>query len=176
MFVLKYQAPLPRPSRAEGTALPALLTVVLVAMLVLQFILPDEDALVDPPRRTIMPRPSSDGVSIAIADPVLFSASLFAPSRGRGKMADKVAGKGPLDGATFVGVVRGQGFARAVLQEPGGGSASVALGSRYRGWRLVSLTNATAIFSRNGIRHIASINGRTIAEDPRFAQRPSNEQ
>jgi hypothetical protein len=169
---LKYQAPLPRPSRADGTALPALLAAVLAAMVALQFVLPQEESRSAVPHRSVVRRTVTGGPSLSIADPILLRDALFAPARGRGKSA----GAGPLDGAVFVGVVRGRGFARAVLQEADGGAASVSLGGKYHGWKLVSLDDANAVFIRDGIRHSAPIARGAIASAPSFQPRLPYEQ
>ncbi len=172
MSALKFQAPLPRPSRADGTALPALLAAVLLGMAPLQFALPDEEVRSEGAGRAVVPRATATSVGLALADPVIFRDALFAPARGRGKSA----GSGPLDGAAFVGVVRGRGFARAVIQGAGGDASSVPLGGSYRGWRLVSLTDSSAVFIRDGIRHSAAITRGVIATAPSFQPRLPYEQ
>lgn len=174
MFALKYQAPLPRPSRADGTALPALLAALLAVMVVLQFALPPAEDPIFVPGRAAAPKLTAEGLSLSLADPVILRSALFAPGRARGSSA--AGGIGPLDGARFVGVVRGRGFARAVLQGADGEATSVSMGGDYRGWRLVSLGNDNAVFIRDGIRHRAAIASGAIEPASSFQPRFSNEQ
>ncbi len=153
MYALRFPAPLPRPNRADRTLLPALLAVLLLFMIALQFVFPAQTESVIAPARLVLPKQDAIGPSLALADPVILRNALFAPGRGGGKST----GTGPLDGAAFVGVVRGSGFARAVLQPGEGQAVSVPVGGVYRGWKLVSLNGSNALFSRDGIRHTATI-------------------
>jgi hypothetical protein len=174
MFALKYQAPLPQPSRADGTALPALLSALLAVMVLLQFALPPAEDPIFVPGRAATPQLTAEGLSLSLADPVILRSALFAPGRARGQTS--AAGTGPLDGARFVGVVRGRGFARAVLQTAEGEAASVSVGTSYHGWRLISLRNDNAVFIRDGIRHTAIIGRGANAPASSFQSRFSNEQ
>ena len=161
MFALKFPALLPRPNRADRSVLPALLTALLALMVGLQFFLPEEAEPQFLPGRAVVPIVGGQASPLFLADPAIVNNALFAPGRGRGK----TAAIGPLDGATFVGVVRGKGFARAVLQQPDGQAVSVPVGGSYRGWRLISLVNANATFMRDNVRHrVAVARGAIVTE------------
>jgi hypothetical protein len=172
MFVLKFQAPLSRPSRADRTLLPAVLSALLALMVALQFALPAANPLLSEAGRLVQPRLAAQVAGIAVADPVILQRALFAPGRGGGK----AAGVGPLDGAAFVGIVRGRGFARAVLQRPDGQAASIPVGGGYRGWRLVALGQERAVFIRDGVRYAAPIARGVIAVDTGVGTRQVDEQ
>lgn len=157
--------------------MPALLCGVLVLMLALQFALPADDELPAEVRRVVPARASQNGISRVVPDPVIVSNPLFSPGRGGGGGANVAAATGPLDGATFAGIIRGRGFARAVLQQNDGSPVSVAVGGSYRGWRLVSLTAASAIFSRDGERVVLGFTtGRTLPNEGGFQPRRTNEE
>lgn len=161
MSALKFPAPLPLPSRADRSIFPALLAALLVLMIVIQFALRDEPEQLLVPGRVVVPRANAVAASAFVADPVITGNPLFAPGRGRGEQA----GTGPLDGAVFVGIVRGRGFANAVLQQPDGQAVTVPVGRTYRGWRLVSLVNANATFVRDNAKYRATIaRGAIVAE------------
>ena len=164
MCALKFQAPLPLPNRADGSVLPAILAVVLAALVAAQFMIGDvaEQPLV--PGRTIVPKIGEQGVTVSVADPVIIRNALFAPARGAGISA----GTGPLDGAVFAGVIKGRGFARAVLQEASGEAVSVPVNGSFHGWRLIALNNENATFVRDGIRYVAPIGRGVIAADTDF--------
>jgi hypothetical protein len=172
MYALKFPAPLPRPNRADRTLLPALLAVLLLFMVVLQFAFPAQNESVIAPTRLVLPKLEALEPSLALADPIILRNALFAPGRGGGKST----GTGPLDGAAFVGIVRGRGFARAVLQPGEGQAVSVPVGGAYRGWKLVSLNGSDALFMRDGIRHTATIVRGAIENSPNLQPQLANEQ
>ena len=161
MCALKFQAPLPLPNRADGSVLPAILAVVLAALVVAQFMIADvaEQSLV--PGRVVVPNTGEQGVSVSVADPAIIRNALFAPARGAGISA----GTGPLDGAIFAGVVKGRGFARAVLQQANGEAVSIPVNGSFHGWKLAALNNENATFVRDGIRYIAPIGRGVISAD-----------
>lgn len=174
---MKLPALPPRPSRADQTLLPALLAAVLVLMVALQFALPVEDELPAAMRRVVPARLAQTGVNRVVPDPVILRSALFSPSRAAGGGGANVAASGPLDGAIVVGMVRGRGFARAVVQEPGGGAVSVPVGGRYRGWRLVALGASNAVFSRDGKREVMSFTtGQVLPNNNDFQPRRTNEE
>ncbi len=146
---MKFLATLPFPSRAEATLLPALLGVLLVLMAGLQFALPSQVELPQTTARTVAQRLPERIVARTLPDGVIISRALFTPARGGGA---KLAGAGPLDGATPVGAVRGRGFARAILSQADGKTVSLNIGQSYHGWRLAGLTQGSAIFTRDGKR------------------------
>lgn len=139
-----------------------MLAALLAVMIALQFLLVEEEALPVLPGRTVVPQASAQTAGITIADPVIQRAALFAPTRGEGG----TAGSGPLDGAAFVGVVTVRGSARAVLQTIDGDAVSVPVRGSFRGWRLVRLTQDSAAFVRDGVRHVAPIARGIIIDNP----------
>lgn len=155
--------------------MPALLCGVLVLMLALQFALPVDDELPTEVRRVVPARLAQNGISRVVPDPAILENALFSPGRGGG--GANVAASGPLDGAVVVGMVRGRDFARAVLQESGGGSVSVPVGGNYRGWRLVTLSSGKAIFSRDGERvALAFTSGQILPNEGGFQPVRTNEE
>jgi hypothetical protein len=146
---LKFQARFPRPSRDNGTLLPALLAGVLVLMVALQFALPAEVELPPQIGQAAPARIAAREISRVVSDPAIARRALFTPGRGG---TGSVASAGPLDGAVAVGMVRGRGFARALLQQSDGRAVSVPIGGGYRGWRLAGLNKDYAIFTRDGER------------------------
>jgi hypothetical protein len=156
--------------------MPALLCGVLVLMLALQFALPGDSELPPEVRRVVPARLAQTQVGLVVPDPVILSSALFSPSRGGGS-GSVAAAVGPLDGAVVVGMVRGRGFARAVLQESDGGAVSVPVGGRYRGWRLMALSQGNAVFSKEGERiALAFTSGANVPNQGGFQPRRTNEE
>ena len=165
----------PRPSRDNGALMPALLCGVLVLMLALQFALPRDDELPTEVRRVVPARLAQSQVGRVAADPIILRSALFSPGRGGG--GANVAAAGPLDGAAVVGMVRGRGFARAVLQQSDGSAVSVPIGGSYRGWRLIALSQGNAVFSKEGERlAMAFTTGRILPNENGFQSRRTNEE
>jgi hypothetical protein len=125
--------------------LPALLCAVLVAMAALQFALPKDSELTSSPGRVIARTLPEREISRAVADPIILRDALFSPMRA-GKSNDNVSA--PLGGAKAVGIVRGRGFARVVLQDSIGNPISLNLGNRYQGWTLTRINRDSVAFSR----------------------------
>jgi hypothetical protein len=164
MPALKFPAPLPLPNRADGSVLPAILAVVLAVLILAQFMIVDVAEQPAVAGRNIVAKTAEQRVSISVADPVILRNALFAPARGAGGSV----GAGPLDGAVFAGVVRGRGFARAVLQQASGDAVSVPVNGSYHGWKLVALNNENATFVRDGIRYVAQIGRGVISANTDF--------
>lgn len=155
--------------------MPALLAGVLVLMIALQFALPVENDVPVDVRRVVPSQLGEVAISRVVPDSNILGNALFSPGRGGG--GSNVAASGPLDGAVVVGMVRGRGFARAVLQQSDGSAVSVPVGGNYRGWRLVTLASGNAIFSRDGERvTLAFTNGRILPNDNGFQPRRTNEE
>lgn len=147
---MKYQARLPRPSRAEGTLLPAVLGASLALMAALQFALPVDDELPVSTTATVRRPVASFETARAVADPIILANALFSPER-IGKGGGVKSETGPMDGARVVGSVQTRGFAHALLQTIDGRAVTVAVGGRYRGWQLIGLNPTNAIFRRSGV-------------------------
>jgi hypothetical protein len=174
---LKLPALPPRPSRADQTLLPALLAAVLVLMVALQFAMPVDKEMPAAVRRVVPARLAQTPLSLVVPDPVILRSALFSPSRAARGGGANVAASGPLDGAIVVGMVRGRGFARAVVQERDGNAVSVPVGGRYRGWRLVALTSGNAVFSQDGKRVVMSFTtGQVLPSNEGFQPRRTNEE
>ncbi|MEK6638398.1 MAG: hypothetical protein AABY88_09980 [Pseudomonadota bacterium] len=156
--------------------MPALLCGVLVLMLALQFALPTGDELPIEVRRVAPARLAQREVDRVAADPVILRNALFSPGRGGGG-GGNVAATGPLDGAAVVGMVRGRGFARAILQQSDGSAVSISVGGNYHGWRLIGLSQGNAIFNKEGERiAMAFTGGRILPNENGFQPRRTNEE
>lgn len=155
MYALKFRAPLPLPNRADRSVLPAFLTLILLALMAFQFFIPPADEAQIIPGRAVIPVAKDLPVKLVRADPVIVDKPIFTPVRADAAAEDA----GPFDGAKFAGVVRGRGFARAVMQLADGEAKSVNVGGAFLGWRLVRLTDEEATFSREGIEYVAQIGG-----------------
>lgn len=141
--------PIPRPERAEGTVLAALLAVLLAMMLIAQFVLPhDRPALPDMPQGAV--RAESARIAAVSAEPVLARRSIFQPTRLGGSADGAGLPSGPLDGAFPAGIVRVRGAARLVLQTPDGKSVTLRPGQSWKGWRLTRIGSDDVRFRRGG--------------------------
>jgi hypothetical protein len=139
--------PIPRPERAEGTVLAALLSVLLGLMLVAQLVLPAErPALPDVPPAGL--RGKAEPIAAVSADPVLARRSIFQPVRLAGGEGAGGAPAGPLGGASPAGIVRVRGAARLILQTPDGGSVTLRPGQSWQGWRLTAIGRDEVRFAR----------------------------
>lgn len=145
MFELKPLAHIKFPTRDNGALLPALLCAVLVAMAALQFGLPQDDDLTSAPGRVIARQLPERESYRAVADPQILRDALFSPARA-GKAGDDKSD--PLGGAKAVGIVRGKGFARVVMQDGDGNPISLTIGRRYLGWTLTRINRESVTFSR----------------------------
>ena len=148
MCALKFQAPLPLPNRADRSILPAILVVVLGALVAAQFMFVEPVDQPITPGRFVVPAVGQQDVSQSSADPIILGRAIFAPGRGAGVSASTE----PLYGARFAGITKVRGFARAVLQAADGGAVSIPLGGRYRGWKLTRLNENYATFVKDGTR------------------------
>lgn len=141
---------MPRPDRAEGTVLAALLAVLLALMLAAQLLLPqNRPATPDVPPAGLRAGPVR--VAAVSPDPVLSRRSIFQPTRiGSGGSNGAGVPSGPLDGATPAGIVRVRGAARLVLQTPGGTAVTLRPGQSWQGWRLLAIGTDQVRFARGG--------------------------
>lgn len=138
--------PIPRPERAEGTVLAALLAVLLALLLVVQFALPQDRPLV-PAVPPASGRIGPAQIAAVSADPVLARRSIFQP-----KVIANPAGAqmqaSPLGGAYPAGIVRVRGAGRLVLQTPEGKSVTLRPGQSWQGWKLTSIGSDEVQFRR----------------------------
>jgi hypothetical protein len=139
---------IPRPERAEGTVLAALLALLLALMVAAQFVLP-----ADRPEPPAVPAAGLGTAPVALAaasaDPALSRRSIFRPTRLAASSAPG-APAGPLDGASPAGVVKVRGAARLILQTPDGGTVTLRPGQSWQGWRLIAIGTDSVRFSRGG--------------------------
>jgi hypothetical protein len=139
---------IPRPERAEGTVLAALLALLLVLLLAVQAILPVErPAAPDVPPAGL--RAGSAEFAVVNPDPVLARRSIFQPTRTT-RASGQGGAAGGLDGAYPAGVVQVRGSARLILQTPDGNSVTLRPGQSWQGWRLVGIGRDDARFRRGG--------------------------
>lgn len=146
MFELKPLVPIAFPSRNNGALLPALLSAALALMAGLQFAVPNDVDLTSKPGRVIARQLPERQPYRVVADPIILTDTLFSPKR-VGKTSDVVSA--PLGGAKAVGIVRGRGFRRVVMQDANGKPISISLGNLYQGWKLTHIGDEGVTFSRN---------------------------
>jgi hypothetical protein len=135
-----------RPNRTERTLLPAGLAAVLLALLLLQFSLPDAFTLPDVAMGRLSPVPVRRIDPVAAAS-VITERALFSPGRSlEGGATDSATA--PLGGANAIGYAINRGSARLFLQDGNGKLHTLAIGGVYRDWQLVRLTPESALFAR----------------------------
>ena len=153
MSALKPPLPLPRPSAADRTRLPAALTALLIAGWGVLLALPGVEPLPDggPVAPLRLPVLADAGVRL---DPVIVQRTLFSPTRrddaGVAAPGAGVAVAAPLGGARIAGVAISPGRARVFVVAPDGKTASLARGAVYQGWQLVAVGLTTVRFARAG--------------------------
>jgi hypothetical protein len=79
----------------------------------------------------------------------------------------------PLGGAVLAGTVSIKGRSYAVVQRPDGGISRLAVGARYAGWRLQSLSSTGGVFAQ-GKQRISMTFG--MAPAPAATQTEENEE
>jgi hypothetical protein len=164
------QPRIPRPERAEGTVLAALLVALLSVMLIVQFMLPQErPAVPGVPPAALRAGPAQIGA--VSADPVLARRSIFQATRLAGASAAG-APVGPLDGAIPAGIVRVRGAARLVLQTPDGKSVTLRPGQSWQGWRLLSIGRDDVRFRRGGENVTLGLGANDSFSYPEYAPIP----
>lgn len=152
MCSLKLPFPLPLPRREDGSLLPALLALLLAALLVVQFMIVTPVELPEPAlgagRNTVA---QSIVAGNAIAPKLIVENDVFSPVRSAGGSSDG-ASAGPLGGAVVAGSVSVGGRAYAMVIVPGGRISRLAPGGSINGWRLLDLTAGGARFGRGSER------------------------
>lgn len=142
------QRRIPRPDRAEGTVLAALLVLLLAAMLLVQLVLPQERPLQPNVPRAAM-RAGPMQIAAVSADPALARRSIFQPTPLANPDGAGVP-TGPLGGAVPAGIVRVRGAARLLLQTPDGTSVTLRPGQSWQGWQLTRIGSDDVSFRRGG--------------------------
>jgi hypothetical protein len=157
---------IPRPERAEGTVLAALLALLLALMLAAQFVLPTER-----PEAPAVPPVAARAAPVALAagsiDPALARRSIFQPTRLAGVGGAGVPA-GPLDGASPVGVVKVRGAARLILQTPDGKTVTLRPGQAWQGWRLIAIGTEDVRFVRGGERVTLAVGAAASSDYPGY--------
>ncbi|MDT0508403.1 hypothetical protein [Novosphingobium sp. MMS21-SN21R] len=143
---------MPLPRREDGSLLPALLALLLAALLVVQFMIVTPVELPEPAlgagRNTVAQALVAGN---AIAPKLIVENDVFSPLRSAGGSPDG-ASAGPLGGAVVAGSVSVGGRAYAMVIVPGGRISRLAPGGSINGWRLLGLTTGGARFGRGSER------------------------
>jgi hypothetical protein len=157
---------IPRPERAEGTVLAALLAALLALMLAAQFVLPTQrpEAPVVPP---VAARAAPVTMAAGSIDPAIARRSIFQPTRLAGAGGAGVPA-GPLDGASPVGVIKVRGAARLILQTPGGKTVTLRPGQSWQGWRLVAIGADDVRFVRGTERVTLAVGAAASSDYPGY--------
>ncbi len=167
---MKFPAPLPLPNRADRSILPALLALILAALIVAQIMMPPLTELDIVAGRTKVPAINQQSVAITGADPVILNRPIFTPSRGASAngSGNSDASNAPMAGAIFAGIVRVRGYSRAVMQRADGDAVSVSVGASFFGWRLISMNDDAATFMREGVKYRAPLSVGGISNNNNF--------
>ena len=145
MYALKFPPALPRPSRADGSALPAALAALLVLAFAVQLLVHAPETLPDAAPAAALRLPPVV-IAPAHVDPVLASRPLFAPAR---QMSGDAASAGsPMGGLRVVGAVSVRGRVRVFVQAADGSVRALGIGGQVDDWRLLALTPQGARFTR----------------------------
>lgn len=145
MFALKFPPALPRPSRADGSALPAALAALLVLAFAAQLLLHAPETLPDAAPVAALRLPPLVIAPLRV-DPLLASRPLFAPTR---RMAgDAASADSPMGDIRVVGAVSLRGRVRVFVQSADGSVRALGIGGQVDDWRLIALTPQGARFTR----------------------------
>lgn len=168
---LRFRPALPaRPSRADGTLLPAMLAGVLLLVLLTQFVLTDTVPLPEGGpvgAGALMPRlsdPAARGVPAAV-----LSRPIFAPSDTVADGSEGEASGDPLGGAAVVGSI-GIGRARVAMVTEAGRIRRVGIGGSIAGWRLAAITPDGVVLTRGGERLERPFAAGTLPDAPEAAE------
>lgn len=138
------------PNRDEGTLLPALLALVLALLAVFQLVTGADALPPDSYGRVIVPMVRSRDNAIAAPHPEITRAAIFTPVRATGGGDQPPASLGPLGDAIPVGITRSGGQTRVIIQRTDGRILRLALGARYRDWRLIGVASDAVRFTGPG--------------------------
>lgn len=148
-------------ARARPPAMAALAVAALVAGLAAQLALPGPDPL--EPLAAAAPRrvPPEPARFVPPLDqyPSLVRRTLFAPSRAfaRAPVAGSAAtaaapAADPFLAVRLLGTARARNFTSAVIRDASGRAATLRLGDRVAGWRLVRIGRDAVLFAQGGAR------------------------
>jgi len=138
------------PSRADGTLLPALLALLLAVLAAVQLAIGPEAPPAERYGRIVVPAVQHRAEPPVVIDPVILRAAIFTPGRGSGGDGAPPAPLGPLGDAAPVGITRTRGGTRVILQRGDGAIIRLAIGARYREWRLIGVTSDAVRFAGPG--------------------------
>lgn len=138
------------PSRADGTLLPALLALVLAVLAVVQLATGPEALPAERFGRIVVPAVHHRAEPPVEIDPVILRAAIFTPAHGTGTDGTPPASLGPLGDAAPVGITRTRGGTRVILQRGDGAIIRLAIGGRYRDWRLIGVARDAVRFAGPG--------------------------
>ena len=169
---MKYRLSLAKPTNANRALVPALCASALALSFVLQLAL--TGAVEMPDESWSGGHPSAKMPSIAgqFVPPILLQRPVFSPGRTATSVADQAV-QAPLGGAVVAGTVSVRGRSYAVVQRPDGVIRRLAVGGRYAGWRLRSLSSTGAVFDR-GAQRLALVFG--VAPAQTATQMAENEE
>lgn len=145
--MLKLRFPLPRPTRANRSVLPACCAAVLAAAIGVQLAL---TGAVELPQRGWSgggARWTMPEIGAVPVDPTLRAVPIFAPDR---TSVTGAAAGAPLGGAVVAGSVSVRGQVHAILQKGDGSIVRLPLGGRFAGMRLIGLSGDGATFLAGG--------------------------
>lgn len=148
---MKFLLSLAKPTRANHALAPALCATALALGILLQLALTVDVEMSDESASGGRTRAEMPPITGQFAPPILLERPVFSPGR-TAKNATDQAIHAPLGGATVAGTVSVKGRSHAVIQRPDGVIVRLAVGGRYAGWRLRSLSSTGAIFDQGGQR------------------------
>jgi hypothetical protein len=147
---LKPPFPFALPRRNDPAFLPAALGAVLVIALLAQLLLTDEVVLPEAePAGAAVPLRAGATVAPVLPPPALGQRSIFAQQGGG---ADAAVAD-PLGGTVIAGAVRIGRQSYVLVDVPGGGTHSVAVGGTVAGWQLQTITAQGVVLVR-GVERI----------------------
>jgi hypothetical protein len=147
MSELKLPSFLARPTRANGALVPALCAAVLLLCVALQLALTSDVEIPEAGRAGARARPQVPLIAGQFVPPIIQERPIFSPSRTLAIASDQTVAL-PLGGAAVAGTVSIKGRTYAVIQRPDGTITRLAVGQRYGGWRLRSLSPTGALFDK----------------------------
>ena len=163
---------IPRPRSGDGTLLPAALTALLAATLVLQVALvPGDEPELDSARRAAASAPSVvPPIAPAIASPAITERPIFTPARASagGTAADLLAG------AEVAGTWSVGRQVNLVLRQADGTSRTLHIGESVNQWVLTGITPQGARFSRDKQSMLVPF-GATAPQNASTQQEDSNQ-
>ncbi|MCI1755737.1 MAG: hypothetical protein LKM31_08025 [Sphingobium sp.] len=149
---MKLRFPLSPPRSEDGTMLPAVLAVLLLATAGAQLLMAGDEGLPEEGVGRIAPVvPASSDMTYGAPPAIILTRPLFSPTRSLAARPLSVGGEadfGPLQGAVPVGTIARGRRAVLFLRLPDGTARTMTLGSGYLGWRLAAIGSDAATFAQ----------------------------